>query len=219
MMRKFAIWMGALVALTGACSPSASESGEDLVLGDDSLFWETLRVNADEVEGYESMAEMAIEADAVVLGTIESIDGIRTVQGDAAEDVVTYVVASVRVDDTLRGSAEASQPILLEFLLNLPVDRTDAAVDDLRRALPDGDLVLFLRAKRGGEESGRYRLVNSLGLWAQTTDGLGSPLAGPSEDVDDEEGPTGDIGLVERYADELAGLSTVVDLAEMLRAG
>lgn len=138
--------------------------------------WEPLRViGALEAERYPSIAAMRDSADAVVAGSFVSFD-TRTFHGDAAEDVIVYLVATLRVDEVLAGSL-AQPTVPLEFLVPSVVADDAPVLETLAATLPRSQMVLFLRHK-GGAEAGLYRVVNSTGLWAPTKrSGLDTPLA------------------------------------------
>lgn len=114
--------------------------------------WEAFRITGDEAEFFPSLVAMKREADLVIAGTLVPSGATRTVQGDAPEDVVEYTVGSLQVDDVLAGST-GKQTLTVEFLGD--------------EVLPTARTLIFLRHK-GGDEAGKYRAVNSNGLWTAT---------------------------------------------------
>jgi hypothetical protein len=148
---------------------------------------------------------MRASADLVVVGHIAEYGISRSIQGDAAEDVVTYSLAEVVVDSVVSGDTSPGSKIPVEFLLTAITPKAAAVqVEGARAELTNGDsLLLFLRAKRFKEEAGLYRLVNSSGLWQQVGTGLVAPLADPL-----------DAG---KYRAETSGAATVAELAVRVR--
>lgn len=193
----------ALVVLGSACGTGGGVSPQAAAVQEDG-FWSALRVEGDDVEGFPTLAAMARGADAVVVGRFSSFGVSRTLQGDAAEDVVVYAKATLEIEKTLVGGAPAAS-VPLEFLLPAGPGEADAAAARLNQELPGGRMVVFLRGKRAPGEAGLYRVVNSRGLFAATARGpVDTPLA---EDV-----PAAD-GL---FTAELAAVRSIDDLATML---
>ena len=181
-----------------ACGQRTSDPGD---------FWRTLQVSgAAEVEHYATLGEMASQADAVVLGTFRGFGETREVQGDAQEDVVFYASASLAVSKLLDGK-DFGSILPLEFMVPASTaDEASRVISDLESDLPTGEVVVFVREKDGAE-SGHFRAVNSLGLWAETERAeLDTPLA--------EEAP--DEGAV--YRDELEGVGSVEELAGLIES-
>lgn len=173
--------------------------------GGDGRFWETLRVEGDEVEYFPSLADMATSADAVVVGTFGGFSASRTIVGDAPEDSVFYAKAELVVSQVLTGRTQGdTMPV--EFLLPIMPGDEDAIVQGMASSLPKGEMVLFLRAKLGTNESGLFRLVNSYGLWTQTArSALDTPLS--------ELTPMA-TGL---YVGELTEIATLDELVEYIK--
>ncbi len=182
-------------------TPLISRPGPDA-----DSFWTALRIDADEVEGYASLAEMHAQADAVVVGRLTSFEPGRVFQGDAAEDKVGYAVAKVEVVELIRGG-DLADGLPLEFLLSSGKTDFEAQVTALAADLPEERVVLFLRAKRGSGEEGLWRVVNSKGLWAATSRAfVDAPLS--------VEPPT----TTDLYATELKTVGSIDDLIELLRS-
>lgn len=169
-------------------------------------FWNGLRFDGDEVEQYSTLTEMTEAADAVVVGHYTSFAMGRQILGDerAPQGSVSMLTGMFEVSETLAGSIR--EPIIpIEFVLverGEPVAETGARLSE---SFPDGDLVVFLRAK-GGNEEGYFRLVNSTGLWTESGfDSLAAPLAGdPQQGV----GP---------YDSELSDVDSLSDFIALVR--
>jgi len=174
----------AVLVLVSGCSTSATAEA----------FWPQVRIVGDEVEGYNEISAMASAADAVVVGHFVNKPTTRVFQGDAPEDVVTYLVTDLRVDRVLAGKLDGNS-VRLELLWNSTPREMEIP------NLPTDQMVVFLRAKRGNGEAGKFRAVNSYGLWAPTTRGaLDTPLAESAT-----ESP---------FADEVGSMDSVSDLAD-----
>lgn len=159
--------------------------------------WAPLRViGALEAERYPSIEAMRDSTDAVVAGSFVSF-GTRSFHGDAAEDVLVYLVATLRVDEVLAGIlTEPTVP--LEFVVPSAVAEDAPVLGTLAASLPRTEMVFFLRHKRGDGETGLYRLVKSTGLWTPTArSGLDTPLARASPDV------------AGTYSDELSQVASI----------
>lgn len=179
------------------CSAPVGPAGSFSTIG----FWEMLRIGGDEVEYYPTLEDMANGADAVVLGRFGGSLPGRTVHGDASEDVVAYLVTRLDVSRMLAGHLD-TDIVTVEFLVN--GGPTPEGLAWLQENLPDGDIVLFLRGKRGKGEEGLYRPVSSVGLWASSQRAvLDTPLA--------ESAPTDSV-----FRPEIANLSSVLDLADYI---
>ncbi len=183
-----------------ACSSRTGSAPEG-----DGRFWETLRVEGDEVEYFPSLADMVKSADAVVVGTFEGFSASRTIVGDAPEDSVLYGKATLLVSEVLTGPT-LGDTVPVEFLLPIMPGEGDAIVQEMAASLPKSEMVLFLRAKLGTNEGGLFRLVNSYGLWAQTErSALDTPLS--------ELTPMA-TGV---YAEELMGIATLEEFVEYIK--
>lgn len=187
-----------LLAATACSTPTATSDS-----GDASAFWDALRIAGDEVEGYARVDEMAASADAVLVGRVSSVGLSRTIQGDAAEDLVALAMVRITVVKLISGTA--SPEVAVEFLLPSPREPVDEQIASVVASAPDDEMVLFLRAKRGRGEEGLYRIVNSSGLWTATArNALDTPLA---------DAPPVESGL---FASEEGGWRTLDDLVSYL---
>jgi hypothetical protein len=194
---------GSIIAASAVgCGGSPAPSGA--APADVGTFFQTLRIEGDEVEGYDSLDAMAASATAVVVGRFDSFAVSRELRTDTAEDTLAYGGATLRVTRVLRG-AQVSGAVPVEFILRATGDQAVAEAAELNRTLPAGDLVVFLRAKRGSGEAGLFRLANSHGLWAST------PRSAVDAPLVDEVDP--------RYTRELDGVTSLDQLAERLSTG
>ena len=176
------------------------ESPADQGASEPTDVWAPLRVVGPlEAEHYPTIEAMRDSADAVVAGSFVSF-GTRVFQGDAVEDVLVYLVAMVRVDEVLAGSLP-DRTVPVEFLVPSAVADDAPVLATLSATLPRTELVFFLRHKRGDGEAGRYRVVNSTGLWAATgRSDLDTPLT---------EAPPEAAGT---YRDELSHVASLHEL-------
>lgn len=141
----------------------------------DEAFWNRLRVSGDEVEQYATLSSMAAAADAVIVGRATNFRESRRIQGDAAEDTVVYGALDVNIERVVRGILTGST-VTVEVLLPHRPDRVAAIVSKQRTSLPQGQMLMFLRRKKGGE-SAHVRLIESRGLWVSEQGALRAPLA------------------------------------------
>lgn len=150
------------LTLLAACAPDADTAAPT----DSESFWGPLRIDAREAEVYSTLKDLKTAADSVVVGTLGEFSVGRRIQGDAAEDVVTFVTSEVAIERTLAGR-DLGSSVPLEFLGPAQPTDAEAMVSQLNAALPSGEVLMFLRDK-GGEEAGLFRVVNWSGLWAET---------------------------------------------------
>ena len=177
-----------------------------------------MRVYGDQVEGFPSLKSMREASDIVVIGSVDDFGEIRRIQGDAPEDLVMYVTLSLEVAEVITGQV-ASKSVPVEFLFNYQEDAVDRTLDELSEALPKGEMLLFLRAKRGEGEGGLYRLVNDLGLWTSNGKQVDAPLRERIDEDHHEHEDGGHTDPTEEetpYLDEVEGRASLRDLAESL---
>ncbi len=192
-------------AVVGLLLAAACSTSQPSIPRSDTEFWAQLRISGLEAERFDTLADLVASADAVVVGEFASFGLSRTLEGDAAEDVVVYAKADLWISETIAGRS-FGESVPLEFLLPVGPAEADGAIDALRAALPGGRLVVFLRDK-GGEEAGLFRVVNSTGLWAETARAaVDAPLA---------EEPPSKSGI---YESELAGVASIEDLIEVVES-
>jgi hypothetical protein len=96
-----------------------------------------------EVEHYQSLREMALAADAVVVGRIVEIRPGR--EFGPPEERHHYAAAQVEVIATLRGDVASTKQLIWE--LPLPPGQGAAEAQQLNAKLPPEPLLLFLRNK------------------------------------------------------------------------
>lgn len=188
--------------------------------GDDAAFWSALRVAGYDAERFQTLAQQTASADAVVLGTFGVLQIDSIVQGDVASDQLTIAVSELRVMRVLAGSVP-DESVTVQFAVPGTVDAARATVEGGGPVSPEGMAVVFLRdideevarLRAAGnvvpepEEPGRYRSINSLGIWAATPRStLDTPLA--------LEAPQA-YGL---YQEALAGVDDLSEFAETVAA-
>lgn len=135
--------------------------------------WVPLRlVQALESEPYRPIAELGQTADVVAIGRFTEVLEVRRV----GHPVGLAPVLPVLFEPTLVLRGTVDGPLPVEFPL---VGRSvEDAVAAYRNALLGPEVLLILRAKRFLGEEGRYRIVNTYGLWVATDrHALDAPLA------------------------------------------
>jgi hypothetical protein len=174
---------------------------------DTRAFWNPLTISGNEVEGYESLADMAVAADAVVAGRISSVGQGRVFQGDVPEDRAYYVRLNLGVTQVARGSVAAADIVGIELLL--PQVLTDAdfvkAVEQLEGQLPESSVVVFLRQKDDSDEQ-VYRPVNSFGLFVAADGGLLMPIGDTESDSSPFEAELATFNSVDELVAFVSGL-------------
>lgn len=154
-MRRYRLLAGAVsslivVSVLGGCA--STEVVDDP--SDYSWTWAPI-TGATEVITAEDVPGLADEADIVALGRFTDVCEPRHV-GGAGGDGQTYGCLTFRADSILAGEM-APEGIPVEFL-----------GDPTGDGLPSSPSVVFL-VDKGGVESGRYRVVNSAGLYTSTS--------------------------------------------------
>jgi hypothetical protein len=196
----FATGLAITLSFSAACGNTAEEAQPMTEVDAYSI----LRIEGDEVESFDSLKAMAKGADTVAVGTLKSFGVSRTIQSDAVQDSIVYGKATLQVTKQVAGKPVAAE-VPVEFLLPYSPDEASRRAGEFNAAIPKGDVLVFLRAKRGPGEAGLYRLVNSEGLWTSTQRAaLDAPLA--------EETPA-------QYKNDLAGTGSIAQLAEKLARG
>lgn len=153
-MRGFVV---VVVLLAVSMAPSActvAENSPETEPAGGSI-WEGATVEGAEVFTEHSPKEMAAEADFVARGHFTGACNSRTVGKGDLGDSVTYSCLTFTVEEFLAGEGPKSVPV--EFLAELS-----------EGSVPEPEAVVFLLDK-GGAEAGRYRTVNSYGLFTRTT--------------------------------------------------
>ncbi|HMJ76016.1 MAG TPA: hypothetical protein VK507_08590 [Iamia sp.] len=185
--------------LVAACSDSSGERA-DAVAGVNEAQrggggWGTLAIQADWVERYDTLAEMGMKADVVVIAQATGVDGVRRVGGEGLEGIN---LAQVRFEVIRAISDWDADSVVVEF------DEPNSlkALEEVAGFPP---AVLILREKGTKEEAGLYRLVNDQALWTEQPDGgVFPPLYGSPS--------------VERYASELGEIKGLEGLGGHLEA-
>lgn len=161
-------------------------------------FWQNFSADYDWVEHHPTLKDAIASSDAALLGKLASVAAGVVIQGDAVDDVYTEVDITVEVLEPLHGDALTTQSLQL----TLPPTRrvTDELLASMNSSLPSSPVFLILRKRM----SGKYRVVNGFGLWAETKRGtLDAPLLAE-----------GDLDFV---AAETAGHRTAEQLAKSLQ--
>lgn len=182
----------------------------------ESSLWNALRIQADWLEGYDSVSALARGADAVVIGTPLDFLPSKVIQGDAPEDVVVYAKLVLRVERVVRG--HVGDTVDVEFLVPLLPAAAAAVIAEQARALPTEPVMLFLRLK--SDDQGLYRIVNDVSVW-EAKDGVVSaplseaPVEDEHEDSTKEAEPAVGFGVPTEYAAELSGVTSLDELADI----
>jgi hypothetical protein len=157
--------------------------------------WGTLAIQANWVEQYDTLSEMAMKADVVVIAQATGVDGVRSSGGEGLEN---SGFAQVRFDVVRSISDWDADSVVVEF------DQPNSMKELEEQVAGFPPAVIFLRNK-GLEEEGFYRLVNDQALWTEQPDGgLLPPLYG--------------YHFEEKYGTELGAMKSLDDLAEHLVA-
>lgn len=205
------VLVGVIVLACAACgadsSTDADETGtrsttEDsrspIEEGDAEAFFSQFATEADEASYFETLEDVSAASDSVVIGQPLRFRLSRTIQGDAAEDVVSYAAMDVEIVTLVAGRSVDVVPV--EFLVNeSDPERAIELIEALDEALPDQRLMIFLHEKEGEGEAGLFRLTTSGGLWVDTASGVIAPL---------------DVNARDRFADELESVTSITELAE-----
>lgn len=165
--------VGAL-ALTG-CGSEGSEAGQEVIAPPEGSAFTRFGSGDLEVESFDSYEAMAAASDAVVVAEVVAFGPGRTIQGDAAEDRVTYSHMTINVTRPVVGSSTGTS-----YQLELLGGASDPTLGDA--LLAEGEFLIFLHEK-GGVESGLYRPVVYAGVIVEGPDGLKAPMADPASNA------------------------------------
>lgn len=171
------VWLAlaSIVLVASGCSTSSPGSKSD------GAFWRALRIDgAEEAYTAGTLGEMAAKSDLIVIGVMNSFELGRIVTGDAAQDVIGYGAATMRVDEVIAG--KPPDPLVVEFLLpttaaTLTAEGLRSGANSTGQEMPQGRVLMFLHEKEGPGEAGLFRLVEWRGLWIDGADGPIAPLA------------------------------------------
>lgn len=135
-----------------ACSTTSGEADQRAIGSTTSTsaheaFWEPLRIDGDEVEGFESLEQMGASADIVLTATFSDYGRGRAIQGDAEEDEVTYATATLQAVDVFAG--DLPEPLSVEFLVVPESGDVAEAIERQASSIPTDEVLLFLREKQG----------------------------------------------------------------------
>ena len=172
------------VLLVAACSDGSGEgvAANDAQSGGGG--WDMLPIAADEVEYFDSLAQMGKMADIVVIAQPTGVDGTRRVgpEGDEGIDL-----AQVRFEVIRPISDWDKDSIVLEF----PVASPEAykALEEQVAGFPPAVLAVRDLGTVEPDRAGLYRLMNSESLWTEQPDGSGlvAPLAEEHQGPDESE--------------------------------
>jgi hypothetical protein len=135
--------------------------------------WEGAVVEAMELEGYTSLAEMARSADAVVRGQVVAVEPGR-IFGEPTGTQLHYAAATIRVEEVLAGGLPSRDAD--RVTLEIPLFDGPHQIAGLQDGLPWAETVFFLRSKAESArdagmsreaqlaETGYYRLVTMRAL-------------------------------------------------------
>lgn len=129
--------------------------------------WPASGVGALEVEHYATLDELAAAADAVIHGRVAGVAAGRAF-GDPGGYQLHYAAVTVEINEVLGGRVGSTQVVL-----EVPLWNGAASLADVERTAPDGDVILFLRAKTDGPY---YRLVSMDALVVDDRGGSAVPV-------------------------------------------
>lgn len=159
-----AVVVAATVTLYAAAGQTAPHEPETSTV---SRFedWVPLQlVGGLEAEPYRPIAELGQTADVVAIGRFTGFLDARALGRPPA--VAWEIPAVFEPTRVLRGKVDGSLPV--EFPIIGPSRTIEEAVAAYRKVLIGPEFLLILRAKRFVGEEGRYRIVNTYGLWVAT---------------------------------------------------
>lgn len=197
------------VLLVGACSDGSGESENAAAMAAneaqaDGGGWDVFATQANEVEGFSTLAEMGQIADVAVIAQATGVDGMRRTGGDGDEGID---LVQVRFEVIRSISDWHAESVVVELDAGSP-----AAARALEERVGGFPPTLLALREKGREEAGFYRLVNSKSLWTeQPGGGVVAPL------VEFFEVP--EAAQEEReFAAERAEINGLEDLADHLEA-
>ncbi|MGH9023644.1 MAG: hypothetical protein ACRDV9_11185 [Acidimicrobiia bacterium] len=158
-------------------------AGLDAFFVEDEAFFRNFSyVGTLEAERYGELESAARQATTVVVATVSDIKPTRVI-GNPKEGIAEYVGVVLRPREVLVGTLPEHHrhELVVEFL------GSRSSSEDLRRSLPQGQSVWFLRNKAdfsteekvnppATDESGFYRLISSQGLFIQGSDHVVNPV-------------------------------------------
>lgn len=181
-----------LSLFSSGCGSSSDDPGSS-----DDPFWPLVQVSgADWAEYWPSLRELALGADAAVVGRFVDVSAGTTIQGDAPEDIVQEIVFHIEADEVLRGTLPNNR-LSFGYILTQPLEQA------LNVELPTDQVLIFARSRDDGHAD--YSLVSGYGLWARTAR---APIDTPTEDIPPSEGI---------YAEEIESFESLGDLVQYIR--
>jgi hypothetical protein len=119
------------------------------------------------VEYAPTLPELALSADVAGLVEVVEVREGASVQGDASEDVVIELDLVLQITEVLASRGELSgDDVTVTMLLGvvLGADSVPQVVEELNSRIPVSPVLALLRQR----QSGKFRVVNGWGLWAET---------------------------------------------------
>lgn len=194
----------------GEALPSRDDGGAVDELELEASFWRAVAICGDWVMDASTVQEMAEQADFVVAARLVGVSPGNMIQGDTPEDFYAEVNLELVVREAfLDGPTEGSLTVSLPFARVGRPEDVDAALAEMRDALPQGDIVALLQSRPDFESV--YTVMSDKGLWVATTRSLlDNPIAS-----DDCRGHYGDDVRTEFLGTDAR---TVPELIEQLRS-
>ena len=171
--RFFGVAAGAFAVALFALSPSAATSPR----GDE--FWNALWTNGT-YDTYEDAKSLVSAADAVVVGHITGVSLSREVNavpewGD--DGILTFARVDVRISQVLSGTVATRDDQVLTWEAFVP---TPGGLDQMKAALPDDEVMLFLKVKPESKET-LYDTVNPEAYFVNADGVVKPPVGEPRE--------------------------------------
>lgn len=166
------VGVAALIPLAAGLAGCGQGEGSRAGQSEDEFSWQPARLEAaTEVFTDGSVRGMAVEADFVAVGRFTGACPDRTMGNGPLGDSVTYSCLTFESSEFLVG--QGPQRVAVEFLAEFP-----------EGAHPRNEAVVFL-VDKGGAEAGRYRAVNSSGIFTETSEApVDQPLRVEDADLD-----------------------------------
>lgn len=195
-----------VVACTTASSSIGTGQGDGQAPGDEGgqssgdcpEFWNKLEIDANWVEYFPTLRELARGSDVVAFGSFSSAQMGAKVQGDAPEDTYTEILLSLAPTAQIWRGAPPKQ---IELTITPGKPGVNAAA--LAACLPNTPVLVFARKRKDRDA---FRPVNGYGIWAKT----------PRAAVDTPLSP--EPPNASPYRAELAGFASLDAFADAMRA-
>lgn len=171
----------------GATAPPVTEQKESFPVGQpytDSEFWEGVVPGGDNVEHYETLADMTRAADAVIVGRITGIRNDQSRYAGVDLQGAMFATLSVSIDKIVSGAVNEASPSQLDLAIFMTDPRQ---YERFAARLPPERALLFLRsslaeAKQNGQpplpgDDHYYRVVSNQGALVDMPGGTQSASA------------------------------------------